>query len=51
MTSKKLLLLALLLWQSYCLWAQRNLNLNEAISIAQAQSIEAKLAENIRENR
>lgn len=51
MTSKPLLLLALLLWHISCLWAQRNLSLTEAISIAQAQSIEAKLAENIRENR
>ena len=48
---RPIVLFALMFWQMSSLYAQRKLNLNEAINLAQAQSVEAKLAENIRENR
>jgi outer membrane protein TolC len=48
---RKSLLLLSLCFSLHSLLAQRTLTLVEAISTAQAQSVEAKLAENIRENR
>lgn len=48
---KKILLLAFLFGQLVHVCAQRTLTLKEAIAIAQSQSVDAKLIQNIRENR
>jgi outer membrane protein TolC len=48
---RKTLLLALLCAHALNTWAQRTLTLQDAIAIAQSQSIGAKLNQNIRENR